>query len=30
LFTIQIIPVSSVEYIGIEFQITPQGAVFND
>ena len=30
LFRIKIIPVSSVEFIGIEFQITPQGAVFND
>lgn len=30
LFTIKIIPISSVEFIGIEFQITPQGAVFNN
>lgn len=29
-FIVKIIPISSLEYIGIEFQITPQGAVFND
>lgn len=30
LFSIKLIPTSSVEFIGITFQINPQGAVFND